>query len=301
MQFKNLDQNKAFIKGEAQRLGISTNAAYITYYSRNLLMRLSKINYGNLVVKGSFSQYVHLGNLSRPVLDIDLSSKDSHNKPLLLLYQAIYDSIDDIVSYDISKLPYQTPNGVYKIPVVAKIQYPGDHRFINIPIGVDFKENNPVIFETQYKQVLPLFKGDEKFYINTPSFEEHLAEKLYIILHNRKQNMENTRVKDFYDIYKLHGKDYDSDKFSLYFLTMLYLYGEDINNINSDFLNKKYCKRHLEIWERMKKKYEYVDKELELDEAVYYTKAVLNEQIQKIRCGEFIEQAKTLVKVGKIR
>ncbi len=301
MQFKNLDQNKAFIKGEAQRLGISTNAAYITYYSRNLLMRLSKINYGNLVVKGSFSQYVHLGNLSRPVLDIDLSSKDSHNKPLLLLYQAIYDSIDDIVSYDISKLPYQTPNGVYKIPVVAKIQYPGDHRFINIPIGVDFKENNPVIFETQYKQVLPLFKGDEKFYINTPSFEEHLAEKLYIILHNRKQNMENTRVKDFYDIYKLHGKDYDSDKFSLYFLTMLYLYGEDINNINSDFLNKKYCKRHLEVWERMKKKYEYVDKELELDEAVYYTKAVLNEQIQKIRCGEFIEQAKTLVKVGKIR
>ena len=301
MQFKNLDQNKAFIKGEAQRLGISTNAAYITYYSRNLLMRLSKISYGNLVVKGSFSQYVHLGNLSRPVLDIDLSSKDSHNKPLLLLYQAIYDSIDDIVSYDISKLPYQTPNGVYKIPVVAKIQYPGDHRFINIPIGVDFKENNPVIFETQYKQVLPLFKGDEKFYINTPSFEEHLAEKLYIILHNRKQNMENTRVKDFYDIYKLHGKGYDSDKFSLYFLTMLYLYGEDINNINSDFLNKKYCKRHLEVWERMKKKYEYVDKELELDEAVYYTKAVLNEQIQKIRCGEFIEQAKTLVKVGKIR
>ena len=297
MQFKNLDQNKAFIKSEAERLGISSNAAYITYYSRNLLMRLSKINYGNLVVKGSFSQYVHLGNLSRPVLDIDLSSKDIHNKPLLLLYRAIYDSIDDVVSYDVSKLPYQTPNGVYKIPVVAKIQYPGDHKFINIPIGVDFKENNSVIFETQYKPVLPLFKGDEKFYINTPSFEEHLAEKLYIILHNRKQNMENTRVKDFYDIYKLHGKNYDSDKFSLYFLTMLYLYGEDIDNINSDFLNQKYCKRHLEIWERMKKKYDFVDKELELDEAVYYTKAVLNEQIQKIRCGEFIEQAKTLVKI----
>lgn len=297
MQFKNLDQNKAFIKSEAERLGISSNAAYITYYSRNLLMRLSKINYGNLVVKGSFSQYVHLGNLSRPVLDIDLSSKDIHNKPLLLLYRAIYDSIDDVVSYDVSKLPYQTPNGVYKIPVVAKIQYPGDHKFINIPIGVDFKENNSVIFETQYKPVLPLFKGDEKFYINTPSFEEHLAEKLYIILHNRKQNMENTRVKDFYDIYKLHGKNYDSDKFSLYFLTMLYLYGEDIDNINSNFLNQKYCKRHLEIWERMKKKYDFVDKELELDEAVYYTKAVLNEQIQKIRCGEFIEQAKTLVKI----
>lgn len=297
MQFKNLDQNKAFIKNEAKRLGISPNAAYITYYSRNLLMRLSKINYGNLLVKGSFSQYIHLGHLSRPVLDLDLSSKDSHNKPLILLYQAIYEANDDVVSYDVSKLPYQTPNGVYKIPVVAKIQYPGDHNFINIPIGVDFKENNSVIFETQYKPVLPLFKGDEKFYINTPSFEEHLAEKLYIILHNRKLDIANTRVKDFYDIYKLHGKDYDADKFYLYFLTMLYMYGENIDKISSDFLNKQYVNRHLELWERMKKKYEFVDKDLELDEAVYYTKAVLNEQIQKIKCGEFVEQAKTLIKI----
>lgn len=297
MQFKNLDQNKAFIKKEAKRLGITTNAAYITYYSRQLLMRLSKINYGNLVVKGSFSQYVHLGSLSRPVLDIDLSSLNSHNKPLILLYRAIYESTDDIVTFDVSKLPYQTPNGVYKLSVVAKIQYPDDPHFISIPIGVDFKENNPVIFETQYKQVLPLFQGDEKFYINTPSFEEHIAEKLYIVLHNKKQDVENTRVKDFYDIYKLHGKDYDADKFSLYFLTMLYMYGEDISSITSEFLNKDYIKRHLEIWERMKKKYEFVDRELELDEAVYYTKAVLNEQIQKIKKGEFVEQAKTLVKI----
>ena len=55
MEFKNLDQNKAFIKSEAKRLRISTNAAYITYYSINLLKRLSTINYGNIVVKGSFS------------------------------------------------------------------------------------------------------------------------------------------------------------------------------------------------------------------------------------------------------
>lgn len=48
-----------------------------------------------------------------------------------------------------------------------------------IPIPVDFKENNNVIFETQFKGVEPLFEGDEKFYINTPSFEEHIAEKLY--------------------------------------------------------------------------------------------------------------------------
>ena len=42
---------------------------------------------------------------------------------------------------------------------------------------IDFKDNNKVIFETQFKAVEPLFEGDQKFYINTPSFEEHIAEK----------------------------------------------------------------------------------------------------------------------------
>ena len=44
-----------------------------------------------------------------------------------------------------------------------------------------------------------------------------------------------------------------------------------------------------------------VDKEVELSEAVFFTKAVLSEQIQKIRTGEFKNQAYSLVrKKGKI-
>lgn len=299
MKFKNLDQNKAFIKNEAKRLGISVNAAYVTYYSKDLLKRLAQINYGELVVKGSFSQFVHLGYLSRPVLDIDLSSKSNHNQSLILLYRSIYESTDEIITYDISKLPYQTPNGVYKISIVGKIQYPDDEKFIKIPINVDFKEKNSVIFETQFKSVEPLFKGDERFFINTPSFEEHIAEKLYIITHNKREDVLNTRIKDFYDIYNLHGCDYDIDKFTLYFQMMLYLYGDDPNNLTTDFLNNNYIKRHKEIWSRMQKKYEFTDQSLEIDEAVYYTKAVLAELIQKIRQGKYTEQAKSLVKTIK--
>ncbi|MEG0977393.1 MAG: hypothetical protein RSF02_02445, partial [Bacilli bacterium] len=88
MEFKNLDQNKAFMRNEASKLNISTGAAYSTYYSRILLEKLSSINFGNLVVKGSFSQYVHLKSLSRPVLDIDLSSTLEHNIPITLLFRA---------------------------------------------------------------------------------------------------------------------------------------------------------------------------------------------------------------------
>ena len=295
MKFKNRDQERAFMKKEAKRLGITPMATYTTYYARKLLEKLALINNGDLVVKGSFSQYVHLKELTRPVLDIDLSSTLSHQIPLEILFAAIYDSFSDELIFDLSTTPRQTKNGVYKIPVVAKVKYE-DAKEMVIPVPIDFKDNNKVIFETQFKAVEPLFEGDQKFYINTPSFEEHIAEKLYIIAHNTREDVPNTRVKDFYDIYKLFGKNYDEDKFSLYFEAMVMMYGMNLDDINADFLDKEFVKRHLELWEMIKEKYQFVDKEVELSEAVFFTKAVLSEQIQKIRTGEFKNQAYSLVR-----
>ena len=300
MEFRNLDQEKSFMKKEAKRLGITSMATYTTYYARKLLEKLALINNGDLVVKGSFSQYVHLKELTRPVLDIDLSSTLSHHIPINILFVAIYDTFSNELTFDLSTTPRQTKNGVYKIPVVAKVKYEGSKEMV-IPVPIDFKDNNKVIFETQFKAVEPLFEGDQKFYINTPSFEEHIAEKLYIIAHNTREDIPNTRVKDFYDIYKLFGKNYDEDKFSLYFEAMVMMYGMNLDDINADFLDKEFVKRHLELWEMIKEKYQFVDKEVELSEAVFFTKAVLSEQIQKIRTGEFKNQAYSLVrKKGKI-
>ena len=295
MEFRNLDQEKAFMKKEAKRLEITHMAAYTTCYARKLLEKLALINNGTLVVKGSFSQYVHLGSLSRPVLDIDLSSTLSRQVPLEILYAAIYDTFSDKVSFDLGALPRKTKNGVYKLPVIAKVKYEEAKEMI-VPVPIDFKENNNVIFETQFKAVEPLFEGDRKFYINTPSFEEHIAEKLYIIAHNTREDILNTRVKDFYDIYNLFGKNYYADKYSLYFEVMVLMYGMHLEDINTDFLNKEFVKRHEKLWELMKKKYQFVDKSLDLSEAVFYTKAVLSEQVQKIRSGEFKDQAYALVR-----
>lgn len=295
MEFRNLDQEKSFMKKEAKRLGITPMATYTTYYARKLLEKLALINNGDLVVKGSFSQYVHLKELTRPVLDIDLSSTLSHQIPLEILFAAIYDTFSNELTFDLSTTPRQTKNGVYKIPVVAKVKYEGSKEMV-IPVPIDFKDNNKVIFETQFKAVEPLFEGDNKFYINTPSFEEHIAEKLYIIAHNTREDIPNTRVKDFYDIYNLFGKNYDSDKFSLYFEAMLMMYGMKLEDISAEFLNKEFVKRHEELWASIKEKYQFVDKDVELSEAVFFTKAVLSEQIQKIKAGEFKEQAYSLVR-----
>ena len=295
MEFRNLDQEKSFMKKEAKRLGITPMATYTTYYARKLLEKLALINNGDLVVKGSFSQYVHLKELTRPVLDIDLSSTLSHHIPINILFAAIYDTFSNKLTFDLSTTPRQTKNGVYKIPVVAKVKYEGSKEMV-IPVPIDFKDNNKVIFETQFKAVEPLFEGDQKFYINTPSFEEHIAEKLYIIAHNTREDIPNTRVKDFYDIYKLFGKNYDEDKFSLYFEAMVMMYGMNLDDINADFLDKEFVKRHEELWTSIKEKYQFVDKDVDLSEAVFFTKAVLSEQIQKIKSGELKKQAYSLVR-----
>jgi len=170
---------------------------------------------------------------------------------------------------------------------------------MTIPINVDYKANNAVIFETQYKGVEPLFEGLDKFYINVPSFEEHLAEKLYIAIHCRRDDVLNTRVKDFYDIYQLHDKGYDPDKLTLYFQAMCKMYGEDIFSLDADFLNDEYIEKHQEIWNNMQKKYEFVDKKLEFRTAVYYTRCVLNEQLERIMAGEMVEEAEYLVRKKK--
>ena len=101
MEFRNLDQEKSFMKKEAKRLGITPMATYTTYYARKLLEKLALINNGDLVVKGSFSQYVHLKELTRPVLDIDLSSTLSHHIPINILFAAISTSVEPTIVYSI--------------------------------------------------------------------------------------------------------------------------------------------------------------------------------------------------------
>ena len=143
--------------------------------------------------------------------------------------------------------------------------------------------------ENLKEQILELFQkfGYEK--ANDP-------EKLYIIAHNTREDIPNTRVKDFYDIYKLFGKNYDEDKFSLYFEAMVMMYGMNLDDINADFLDKEFVKRHEELWTSIKEKYQFVDKDVDLSEAVFFTKAVLSEQIQKIKSGELKKQAYSLVR-----
>lgn len=282
IEIKNCEQLKSFLKKESKRLNISATNVYNTFFSRLLLYRLSKENIDkSIIVKGSFAQLVHLGYMVRPITDIDIASIKSHHDPLLLLIHAISEFNDYQINYDLRAKPYQTSTEIYKIPLSV------NYGKINHPINIDYRGNYPIIFKLEVKKVPNIFEGDDEYEIALPSIEETLAEKLYVIL---KKNMIydfSTRMKDFYDVYQLHGGEYDLDFFSFCFENML-LNSKHINisDVSTEFLSQEFVKEHNEEWENNKKKYEFLDDSIDLEGSVYYTRAVLSEQLQRIRHGK---------------
>lgn len=276
MEFNNSDQLKSFLKSESKRLGISIKNTYNTFFSKVLLKRISEMSYDKLFVKGSFSELAHLNNMIRPITDIDLVSTEYHNDPLLILFRSMYESNSNIF-YELSDLPKKTKTGIYKISITANFDK------IKHPISIDFQELSNVIYEKDYKRIEPLFKGDDHFYIWTPSFEEHLAEKLCIVVESNKENVLNTRVKDFYDIYKLCGGKYDEERLSYFFYHMLKDRKKiDVETVSVNHLTDNYIKNHQEMWEAMSKKYEFMDKTVEFKESVEFTKELLSKEIEKL-------------------
>lgn len=280
--FSNDDAMRSFLKKESKRLNISIPNVYNTYFSRLLLERISKYNNQEVIVKGSFAQFVHIRKFVRPITDIDLTSTIGHHDPILVLLQAMSDSQNDPMKFEFRNKPYRKEDtGIYKIPLVAN--FGKTHQ----PINIDYRENHPCIFEKQEKTVPIVFEGDREYPVIVPSPEETLAEKLCIIVESNKPDLLNTRVKDFYDIYQLHGGEYDLDKFSYYFEKMLKLRGKiSVEDATTSLLSPQFIKEHEIVWKHSKKKYEFLDDEINLAGAVYYTRGVLSEQLQKIRQGK---------------
>lgn len=276
MEFSSDDKLKAFLKKESRRLGISITNTYNTFFSLQLLKRISETSYDKLFVKGSFSELAHLNEMIRPITDIDLVSSVYHNDPLLVLYQAMY-SEDENLHYELMDIPKKTKTGIYKIHIKAIFGS------ICHPISIDFQELSNTIYQKDYKRVNPLFTGDDFFYIYTPTYEEHLAEKLCIVVESNKNNILNTRVKDFYDIYKLKGGKYDKEKLSYFFYHMLLdRHKIDISHASVDHLNRQFILQHQQLWDNMSKKYEFTDKSIVFEDAVETTKSMLDQELSNL-------------------
>lgn len=275
MDFKNSNQLKSFLKKESKRLNISISSVYTTFFAREFLYRLSKYNHDEILIKGSSAEITYLGRLVRAITDIDLASLNNYNEVMPILVDSMNDFGISNIDYQLSNIS-KTPTGIYQLSLVANLDT------IKQPLGIDFQERYNRLIEPVELVMPPIFEDDRPFPVYVPSYEEYLAEKLCIIIESNKPDVLNTRVKDFYDIYQLHGGKYDPDKLTEYFKKMVKLRGKaTINQADTQILNREFIESHREVWETTKRKYDFLDKEIDLEGAVYYTRGVLREQLQK--------------------
>lgn len=271
-RFRNSNQIRAFMKKEAKRLNININNAYITFVAREFLEKLSRVDNGTILVKGSSAETAYLGGLVRGITDVDIASTRKIEFAAPMLRKLVEDDKD--VKFSVERKVKKTPSGIYQIPFDATFDK------MKQPLGVDFQDQYKRLIKKE-KRIMPkIFEGDEEFEITTPSFEEYLAEKLCIILESNKPDLLNTRVKDFYDIYQLHGGKYDPDKLTRYFKRMLELRGKiKIEDASTSYLDRNFVMNHDHIWDSTKEKYDFLDSEIDLQGAVYYVRAVLREEL----------------------
>lgn len=274
--FKNSQSFRAFMKKEADRLGISIQNAYSTYTSRLFLEKLAKYNDGYILVKGSSAETAYLGRLVRGITDVDLALIGRIEENTGLLEALIKDDTISDFKFNLRREPKITQTGIIKMPFVAEFDKTKQ------PLNVDLQENYNRLIEKQVRKMPAIFEGDEEFDVIAPSFEEYLAEKLCIILESNKPDVLNTRVKDFYDIYQLHGGKYNPEKLTKYFKKMLKLRNKiKMQDATTIYLNKKFVDDHNDVWESAKDSYDFLDNGIDLYGAVYYTRAVLREELQK--------------------
>lgn len=279
IDFKNSDQMKSFMKKESARLNISINNVYNTYIARTVLERISKYNNQKILIKGSSAEIAYLGRLVRAITDIDIASLGPVEEIIELLIHGLKDKYEGNFNLSLLKPVHQTKTGIYKMSLSAKFDRINDH------IGIDLEDNYSRLIEPELRLMPKIFEGDEPFYVYVPSFEEYLAEKLCIMVENRKIDVLNTRVKDFYDIYQLHGGNYDSNKLTRYFIKMLNMRGKiKLDEVETLRFNGSFAKNHQELWNNTKEKYDFLDKEIGLEGAIYYSRAVIREQLQKLGC-----------------
>lgn len=276
--FKNDDSLRHYLKSQSSEVGISIKHAYDYFFGRNFLQKLSMLQEADILIKGSFVQFIHLGEMIRPTTDLDLISIKNHDKSIETLMKLIDLDFGDNIAYKLSTYAKNDDTGMIQMTFMS------NYGRINHPVQVDLGIKNNWVYEHHFKPVPCAFSKDAPFYIDTPSHEEHLAEKLCIIAEDIDEEHINTRVKDFYDIYKLSSGKYDRGKLELYFQRHLMNRGKvTLDELSSEHLNLEYIDSHRKYWEISKKKYDFLDQSVPFEGAVYYTKSVLDAQIKLYR------------------
>lgn len=192
------------LRSLATSLGRPFQDVLLMYGIERSLARLSNsIHKDRFVLKGGMLLYLlYEGNYERSTTDIDLLHTNDFvdNLKLTDIFKEIFQLpiVDDGITYDLSALKIETKEAMRgiktsKISVIASLN--SAKLYLTFDVSYD-----DVVVPMLHQREMKILLGDSRIQLLTYSVESLIAEKLHVIV---TFGTANTRVKDFYDIYKL--------------------------------------------------------------------------------------------------
>ena len=202
---------KAKIRNKAKERNISAQALLQNFLMRRFLFRLSQTEYRNkFVIKGGMLISSIVGIEHRSTMDIDATLKD-----LPLTEDAVINAFNTICSLDtddnisfkfgtIDPIRDDDEYGGYRIAFSATFGK------INAPMSMDISTGDIITPSAEKHTFSDMFDKTVSFDLWAYSVETILAEKVETIL---SRGTENTRPRDFYDVYVLSTEEYNKKTF----------------------------------------------------------------------------------------
>lgn len=256
-------KNKDSLKAKAKNLALKNNidSSYILqmFMFEALLKRIEKSNYkDNFIIKGGFLLSSLFGVDNRTTLDLDTTLKG-----ISLTKENIEKIIDEIINIDvddniefsifsIKDIRLEEKYSGFCVHLNANFEGLKKHLLIDITTGdvITYREIN-----FSYKTIF----DDEIINIMAYNIETIVAEKFEAIL---SKNIENTRMKDYYDLYIFTSLKWDKiDKEILKKAILNTCNNRESNEYlnDSDYYIDMICKNEFikKLWNDYKNKYSY--------------------------------------------
>ncbi|MBP5309663.1 MAG: nucleotidyl transferase AbiEii/AbiGii toxin family protein [Lachnospiraceae bacterium] len=203
---------KARIRNMAVEKNISAAAVLQNYLINRFLFRLAKSEYKDkFVIKGGILISSIIGIEQRATMDLDATlrymklEEDSIRDAFIKICSIPDDDGIEFKFRSISQIRDDDEYGGYRIAYSAVLGK------INAPMSMDISTGDVITPAAQLHEFTDIFDSESKIELLAYPAETVLAEKLETIL---SRGVENTRPRDFYDVYMLSALDFDSKIFS---------------------------------------------------------------------------------------
>ena len=202
----NIESIKGKIRSLAEKKNLKSQEVLQIYFFERFLERLSKSNYkNNFVIKGGFLISSLIGIENRTTMDMDTTIKGialKEEKIKEVVDEIININVEDGIKFEIKDISYIREEDEYENFRISLIANVGKTKN---PMKLDLTTGD-AITPREIEYTYPCIFTKEDIKIMAYPLETILAEKYETII---RRNITTTRMRDFYDLYKLKKDQID--------------------------------------------------------------------------------------------